>query len=206
MNRAERRRGAEATSRKQPKDRRRVILFATLGLVALLILAGVVWGSRTPQLASEAPTLAQLTVGQVAPPFTVSTTAGPFSLPNAQKKPVLLEVFATWCPHCQHEVPILNKLFDQYGKRVNLVAVSGSPYAMNETSPTSAADVVAFMNRFKTRYPVAYDPELKVMKSYLQGGYPTVVIIGSDGKIRAIHDGEITQQTLTKDLDDALRA
>ena len=53
---------------------------------------------------------------------------GPFNLPKADHKPVLLEVFATWCPHCQHEVSVLNPLFHQYGDKVHFVAVSGSPY------------------------------------------------------------------------------
>jgi thiol-disulfide isomerase/thioredoxin len=205
MNRTERRR-TNAPAAQKGTDRRRLILYGTLGLIAVLIVAGIVWGSRAPQLASEAPTLAKLNIGQDAPSFSVSTTAGPFSVPNASKKPVLLEVFATWCPHCQRETAVLNKIYSRYGNRVDVVAVSGSEYGMNENSKESQADVYAFTQKFKAQYPIAFDPELNVMKKYLQGGYPTVVIIGSDNKIRNIHDGEITEKTLSTDLDSALKA
>jgi thiol-disulfide isomerase/thioredoxin len=206
MSRSDPRRSAAAASARKSTDRRRIIIFATIGVVALLIVAAFVVGSRTPEVASVAPTLAQIKIGQDAPPFSVATTLGPRSVPSADKKPVLLEVFATWCPHCQRETTVLNGLFDRYGSKVDFVAVSGSPYAIDETSPESQADVVAFTERFKTRYPVAYDADLKVMKAYLQGGYPTMVLIGRDDKILWIKDGEITADALSKQMDLALKA
>jgi peroxiredoxin len=200
VNRAERRR--TTPTRTVGGDRRRIILFATLGVVAVLIVAGVILGSRT---ASVAPTLAQLKVGESAPAFSVSTTAGPFAVPTTDRKPTVLEVFATWCPHCQHEVVTLNSLYQHYGAKANVVAVSGNPQGMDGHSPESQADVMTFVQRFKTKYPVAFDPELKVMNEYLQGGYPTIVVIGPDNKIRAVHDGEVEEKTLAKDIDDALK-
>ena len=204
MNRAERRRGAPAAGR--GPNRTRIILFATLGVIAIGIIVVFARMSSVKQSSTEATTMAHLTIGQQAPAFAVSTTGGPFSFPNADKKPVLLEVFATWCPHCQHETAELNKLFDKYGKNVDIVAVSGNPYAMDGTSAESAADVVEFTQRFNTRYPVAYDPELKVMNAYLQGGYPTIVVIDRHGKVFAIRNGEITAATLGQDLDAALKS
>ena len=204
MNRAERRRGAPATGR--GSNRARIILFATLGVLALGLIVVIARMSTVKQSSTEATTMANLKIGQQAPAFDVSTTAGPFSFPNADKKPVLLEVFATWCPHCQHETVELNKIFGKYGKSADIVAVSGNPYAIDGQSPESANDVVKFTQRFKTQYPVAYDPELKVMNAYLQGGYPTMVIIDRHGKIFAIRNGEITAATLSKDLDAALKS
>ena len=39
---------------------------------------------------------------KTAPQFEVATTAGYFDL-SKTRKPVFLEIFATWCPHCQRE-------------------------------------------------------------------------------------------------------
>jgi thiol-disulfide isomerase/thioredoxin len=203
MNRADRRRGAPGTQ--SGPDRRRIIVFGTLAVIAIGIIVAFVFASRVPPVASVPTEQAQIKVGQVAPPFSVSTTDGPRAMPAADGKPVLLEVFATWCPHCQRETAILNELFTKYGGRVDFVAVSGSPYAADEQSPESQADVVAFGDHFKVKYPLAYDGDLKVMKAYLQGGYPTIVMIGRDGKIRAIRDGEIAPKTLSGDMDAALK-
>ena len=204
MNRADRRRTGPATQQ-GGADRRRIIVFATIGVLAIGVIVAFALASRTPPVASVAPEQAQIKVGQVAPAYTVATTAGPRAMPSSDGRPVLLEVFATWCPHCQRETAVLNDLFDHYGKKVDFVAVSGSPYAADEQSPETQADVIGFGDHFKVRYPIAYDGDLKVMKAYLQGGYPTIVIIGRNGKIRSIHDGEIAEKTLSDDMDSALK-
>ena len=65
MNRSERRRAGPAAAAK-PVDRRRIILCVTLAVIALLIVAGIFWGSRTPQVASQAPDIAQIKVPESA--------------------------------------------------------------------------------------------------------------------------------------------
>jgi thiol-disulfide isomerase/thioredoxin len=202
MNRTERRKADSS----KPPDRRRVIVYATIGILAVLVVAAIALSSRTPKSASDAPMYAELKTGQDAPKFSVSATGGPVSVPVSDGKPVLLEVFATWCPHCQHETAVLNKLFAKYGGQVHFVAVSGSEQGMDGSSEASQADVMNFVSRFGVRYPVAYDGSLDVAKKYLQGGYPTIVVIGKDNKILAVRDGEITEKQLSDDLNKSLKA
>jgi len=143
----------------------------------------------------------KLTVGTAAPTFSITTDAGPFDLASVST-PVFLEVFATWCPHCQREAPIVDKLYAKYRSRVDFVAVSGSDSAMDGVSPSSENDVVNWIRRFNVRYPVAYDPILNVAGLYLQGGFPTFAIIDSQKKIRYLTDGEVSYG----ELDAAVRA
>ena len=171
--------------------KRRLLLYLSLAMVAIIAIVAVAVASRTPKTASDAPVLAPLKVGEKAPPFAVSTTAGPFDSAQSGGKPTLLEVFATWCPHCQRETAVMNALYDKFGKTVNIVAVSGSQYAGDESSPESQADVVAFGTKFNVRYPIAFDPNLDVANKYLQGGFPTIVLIGADGNVKAIGSGEV---------------
>jgi thiol-disulfide isomerase/thioredoxin len=185
--------------------RRRVAVIASLSVMALVIIVAVALASRVPKAASDAPVNSVLTVGQKAPEFSVSTTAGPFDLATAGGKPTLLEVFATWCPHCQRETAVLNELFAKYGSRVNMVAVAGSPYSMEDQSaPESQADVVAFGQRFNVRYPIAFDPNLDVANKYLQGAFPTLVLIGTDGNVQAIAEGEVPLGNMASALDASL--
>jgi peroxiredoxin len=185
-------------------QRRRVILYASLAIVAAAILVGVVIATRGPNASSDAPALAKIVAGQKAPEFTVSTTNGPFDLAHNGGKPTLLEVFATWCPHCQHETVAMNDLWKRFGSKANIVAISGSQYGMDELSPENQNDVVSFMTQYKVRYPVAYDAALGVAKSYLQGGFPTIVLIGKDNTILGIRDGEVPGADLVKGIDAAL--
>ncbi len=205
MNRAERRSAAPTRAELQAQaKRRRIVLVASFVVLAAVILIAVVLASRVPPAATQAPNTAQLSVGAQAPPFAVSTTNGPFDLAKAGGKPTLLEVFATWCPHCQREVGVLNALYATYKDRVNFVAVNGSPLAIDNVTAESQADVINFMTQFHVQYPLAFDPNLDVAHKYLQSGFPTVVLIGANGKVQSIGSGEIPHGDMAKALDASL--
>jgi thiol-disulfide isomerase/thioredoxin len=198
---------ANATSRRSPADRRKPILYVTLGLIAVALVVTVAVLSRNPtvvpQSATETHAQSTLKVGDTAPPFAVSTTAGPFDLATA-KTPVLLEVFATWCPHCQRETKIMNALYAKYGRQITIVAVSGSNVGADNNTPASQADVVAFAQKFNVAYPIAFDPDLKVAGAYLQTGFPTIVVIRADKRVSYIGDGELPEATLATAIKAAL--
>lgn len=150
------------------------------------------------QNASQAPMSALLTVGTTAPEFQALSTAGSFDLAKT-KKPVFLEVFATWCPHCQRETAVLNRLYPQFKSKVDFIAVSGSGTGMDGLAATQN-DVVQFAQRFNVKYPIAFDGTLTVANDYLQGGFPTIVIIASNKKIVYLTSGEIPEATLAAQL------
>jgi thiol-disulfide isomerase/thioredoxin len=190
---------SRAAAKSAPPDRRRLILYVTLGIVVLAIVIGIGLASRNvvPKSASEAPMNSKLKAGDSAPTFAVQTNAGPFDLAQVST-PVLLEVFATWCPHCQRETAVLNDVATKYAGKLAIVAVSGSPYGMDGSTAESQSDVNRFGQEFQVRYPIAYDPDLKVAQLYLQGGFPTIVMIDKSKKITTVKSGEVTQADLEK--------
>jgi thiol-disulfide isomerase/thioredoxin len=195
-------RSARASVRNFPVRRR--LFWLSVAAVTTVILVSVAIANRSvPPAATDAPPLSALSVGDPAPAFSIATTQGAFSLARVDR-PVFLEVFATWCPHCQHETVALNKLFDKYKNRVTFVAVSGSPYGHDRTTPESMADVLAFEQFFHVRYPIAFDGSLAVAKQYLQGGYPTIAILGLDKRVEYLASGEITEAELDSQIRSAL--
>jgi thiol-disulfide isomerase/thioredoxin len=187
------------------QNRRRIVLFGSIALVAILIIVALALANRVPDSASQAPVISSLKVGDKAPEFSVSTTGGPFDLAvNGKAKPTLLEVFATWCPHCQREAPVISKLALQYKGRANIVGVAGSDLGIDHTTPETQADVYAWSEQFGATYPVAFDPNLDVAKKYMSDGFPTIVLIGADGTVQAIRSGETPPKDITTALDAAL--
>ncbi|BDE06934.1 hypothetical protein WPS_22100 [Vulcanimicrobium alpinum] len=188
---------ARKTASSRPNGR--VIIYAALSLVvvAVIVAIGLLNRSSVPNAASNAPIQANLKVGDTAPPFSVKTNAGPFEL-SAVSSPVLLEVFATWCPHCQRETPVLNQIAAKYQGKIAMVAVSGSPNAINGNDPESQADVNAFGQQFDVRYPIAYDPTLDVAQKYLKNGFPTLVMIDRNKKVVWMTSGETAQAEIEK--------
>jgi thiol-disulfide isomerase/thioredoxin len=205
MNRPERT-GRAAPSRAQQvarEKRQRAILFGSLGIVAIAIIVAVALASRVPKTASDAPTFARVEIGQQAPDFTIFATSGPFQLSKVTDRPTLLELFATWCPHCQRMTTVLDGLYDKYKDKAAFIAVSASEYGADQ-SPETQADVTDFMNKFNVHYPIAFDPNLDVAKKYLQGGFPTIVLIGKNGKVLALNDGELPSKNIAAALEAAI--
>lgn len=181
----------------------------TLGIVTALIVLAIAIGAfafmrfspqnQQVERASKAPTLGAAQAGQKAPQFTAASTAGAFDLENVDK-PVFLEIFATWCPHCQRETATINRLYHQYNGRVDFIAVSGSDTGMDGTSPSSQLDVINFQQRFHVEYPLAYDGSLNVANLYLKGGFPTIAVIDKNKTISYLNSGEVTYAELEREV------
>jgi thiol-disulfide isomerase/thioredoxin len=178
------------------RSRKTLVALATLVVVICGVVVAIVLSNRVPTSATTPLGDAGVVVGSHAPTFSVSTTEGPFDLADV-KTPVLLEVFATWCPHCQREVAVLNALDRKYGAQIAFVGVCGSPYSNPETgAPSSQSDVLAFAQAFGVGYPIAFDPEFIVAQKYLKTGFPTIAIIDRNKTVTFIDSGEIPESRL----------
>jgi|HubBroStandDraft_4_1064222.scaffolds.fasta_scaffold00001_398 cytochrome c biogenesis protein CcmG/thiol:disulfide interchange protein DsbE len=181
----------------------------SIGLLVLILVGASLYyffgpGHRHVESAAQPPAVGKAQIGQPAPNFEVATTSGLFDL-SKTTKPVFLEVFATWCPHCQRETVVIDRLYRAYRSRVDFVGVSGSQYAMDSTTAASELDLLDWVRRFHVEYPVAYDPLLNVANLYLQGGFPTIVIIARDKKVTYLNSGELSYQELAGAIEKVLR-
>ncbi len=182
----------------------RVLAAISIVIVAVLIIGVVAYMKMHPsqQLhnASVAPAIGKASMGGVAPQFTAATTNGLFDLSKTDR-PVFLEVFATWCPHCQRETAVIDRLYKKYGAQVAFIAIPGSDTAMDGTSPSSQLDVLNFQQKFHAQYPIAeYDPALGIANLYLQGGFPTIAVIKKNKTISYLNSGEITYAELENEI------
>lgn len=195
------------TNAAQMPASRRVIEVASLAVTALTAAAVVfVYAYKLSvqiRRASEPPVVTAR-VGARAPQFAVATTAGLFDLAKV-KQPVVLEIFATWCQHCQREVPTLNRLYARYRTRVAFVGVSGSDTGMDGFSAASENDLLAWRARFRVMYPVAYDSTEAVARRYVQDGFPTIAIIDRQKIVRYLSSGETSESTLDAAVRDVER-
>ena len=73
--------------------------------------------------------LADVTVGDTAPDFELGKVDGngTIKLSDLMKngKPTLLVFWVSWCPHCQREMPVLDKVYrDLKANSINAIGVS----------------------------------------------------------------------------------
>ena len=117
-------------------------------------------------------------VGDVAPAFTITTTAGEvFATEAFAGKVILVNLFATWCGPCKAEMPHLQKgVVEAFADNPDLVVIS---LAREESN-----DVVApYAQKMGLTFPMAGDADRKIYDLYAKGYIPRNYLIGRDGKI-----------------------
>jgi peroxiredoxin len=156
-----------------------------------------------------APSKSMLPVGAAAPDFTLSTAVGTsVRLSDYRGKVILLEFFATWCPHCQAEARHLTKFYS------SLPSDRFAFLSVNADSENSAS-LYAFDRFFQIPWPTLLDPGSPA-GSYKQAGgagpvtraygvalYPTFYIIDSRGKVAWRNDREQPDMLIAQKLHDA---
>lgn len=127
--------------------------------------------------------------GQIAPELEVPRPDGstfqltdmlgdPVRLADLRGKAVWINFFASWCPPCQAETPILRDLADRYRNR-GLVVIGIS------VQETSAANVAAYAAKYQLGYTIAADVTGEIYALYRPPGLPTQIFIGPDGAVRS---------------------
>jgi thiol-disulfide isomerase/thioredoxin len=132
-------------------------------------LAGLNEGAMAPLLVRPKPL--------DLPAFTFTDADGkPKSLADFSGKVVLLNIWATWCLPCRHEMPALDKLESQLGgKDFQVVAVN-----IDKGGPDKAA---AFLKDTGAANLALYtDSTGKLFATLKTVGMPTTLIVDRDGK------------------------
>lgn len=100
-----------------------------------------------------------------------------FQLESVKDKHVLLVFFATWCPPCTKEVPILKELQEKYSDELEIVAI-------NITFSDKEKKVRKFVKKHKLKYKILLDKTGEVSSKYGVRAVPTNIFIDKDGVIQ----------------------
>jgi thiol-disulfide isomerase/thioredoxin len=144
---------------------------ALVAPLALLSLAGAAAAGVQP-----------LPIGSVAPAFQLPALDGkglPLSVAALRGKVVLLNFWASWCGPCRKEMPILEQINRQYGKRgVVVVGVNVEP------DRSAALD---WLKETPVTFPILSDADSHVSAAYHVEGMPNTVILDRKGNVRYVH-------------------
>lgn len=146
-----------------------------------------------------------LAVGQVAPGLRSKVDGEPLlgldgeviSLEALRGSPVWLSFFATWCPPCQEETPVLRDAYEAYhADGLEMVAVS--------VQETTAEDVAAYAERYSLPYLIGFDASGAIFEAYQGFGLPTHVFIDTEGVIRHLRYGPLDRETAAQIIEPLL--
>jgi thiol-disulfide isomerase/thioredoxin len=95
--------------------RKQSAVWLSLGLSGLAVASAVVATTAVTTVVTPGPAIAQTMMKQGTP-----------LAKQLQGKPVVVDIYASWCPACQNVAPTLSQLKQEYGSKVNFVVLDVS--------------------------------------------------------------------------------
>ena len=156
---------------------RRTAFGAVVSLATALFAWNVVWQLTDATPATPMPTVALENI-----------RGGDTSLTAFTGKPVVVNLWASWCPPCRREMPMMAEMAAARDDVTFLFVNQGE----------RRTTIEGYLNNEKlTLSNVLLDARMDVPRHYATPGLPVTLFIGADGKLRSIHVGEISREALT---------
>ncbi len=120
--------------------------------------------------------------GKPAPDFALRSLDGKNRrLSEMRGEVVMINFWATWCGPCREEMPLLDRIYQQYRP------VGFQVLGVNVDEAGSRAGDMA--KSLGVTFPVLFDDDKSVSRLYDIGSMPMTVLIARDGTVRYLHKG-----------------
>ncbi len=111
------------------------------------------------------------------------------SLASYRGHPVIVNFFASWCPPCKRETPMLARLYVASKGRIDVIGVDAND---------STAPALRFLRAAGVRYPVAFDPyPASTTTSYGVLGLPQTFFLNAQHRVVKHVIGQMSMAQLT---------
>lgn len=167
---------------------RRRWLAAGVGVAAAVAGAGLAWQRLQPHAAPAA--LSETETAFWASGFN-APAGDAVAMQSFRGKPLVLNFWATWCPPCVEELPLLNGFYrEQKARGWQVVGLAiDQPTAVRQ-----------FLQRLPLDFPIALGglggTDMARSLGNLAGGLPFTVVFGADGNILHRKMGQVTADDL----------
>ena len=116
-----------------------------------------------------------------------------FRISDHVGKPMVINFWASWCPPCQYEAPVLEAGWREFGDEVLFVGVD----TQDSGKETEAR---AFLEQHDLTFPNGMDKNSRIGIDYGLFGVPETFFIRADGTLAYQHKGPVTQEILAEQV------
>jgi thiol-disulfide isomerase/thioredoxin len=164
-----------------------------VGLAIAVVVSRQLGGHRRDGMGAEHPAVGLALKHLALEPLTGADR--PLMLDDLAGKVVLINIWGTWCGPCLIELPHLKELAEHYRAVPGFRFVSVSCSPPGAIDPELAENTAALLKELQADFPTYGDPreetrgEIARVAGERNLPYPTSVILGRDGKVRALWFG-----------------
>lgn len=147
-----------------------------------LLLCWLLLGLTGPGTLAFAKTPGEVEVGSVLREATMKGLSGPSrQLSHYHGKPLIINVWASWCGPCQQEMPSLERLArSKLGQQFAVIGISTDDF------PEAAG---AFLKRYRTSFSHYIDQKLLLENMLGADRLPLTLLVDAQGRVLAKYVG-----------------
>ena len=102
-------------------------------------------------------------------------------------RPVVVNLWASWCAPCREEMPLLQEAYERYDDRIGFLGV-------NTEDPSSAA--ASLLADLGITYASVVDRERRLLDELAAPGLPVTLAVAADGRVLAREVGQMSAERL----------
>jgi cytochrome c biogenesis protein CcmG, thiol:disulfide interchange protein DsbE len=168
------------------------------------LMIGLVWisYSKTNPAGTAQDLTSAAQKGFLAPDFETTTLSGEtIKLSSLRGHPVILNLWASWCPPCREEMPALQQIYKDYSDQ-GLVVLGA-----HMTAQDSREAAASFVDEMGLSFLIPLDPKGEISRLYHVQALPTTYFIDKDGIIRdLIIGGPVADAVFRAQAQDLIQA
>lgn len=164
--------------------------------ISLLIIALVTLSSCLGKVEQVSSGKDIVQLGQQLPLFTITLNDGTsMNTAQLQGRPSVIVFFNTLCGDCRRELPIVQRVYDQYGQKVQFLCISRAQ---------TDDEVSTFWQEKALTMPYSAQPDKTIYELFATGTIPRIYISNASGTVCRYFVERMSQSELTEVLDSLL--
>ncbi|MFC3927822.1 TlpA family protein disulfide reductase [Streptococcus caprae] len=157
--------------------------------------------TKTSETEDDTTNAALQLQGQSLPNFSLTTADGKaVDSSTFHDKPMLILEWASWCPHCQTQMPVIQELYEAYGDKVNFVLIDATGFNGETTEMAQK-----YMTENHYTMPWYVDEGMATADLLQMETTPTTYIVDENQTITAVFPSVENKKTLSSALEAVLK-